>query len=256
MEVRLDFFFDEKKQATAAAQALARAHSNKKVVVFTDNEPDGVLERPLYKAALTAAGLKVVGDYTFPVGTTDFSSFITNAKSKGAQLVAGQMTPADGIALWKQLKSFKLRPHAAFLAKASDSAAWWKSLGRIAEGTLSEGFWSKAGTPKDALAKIMPTLGKKYAKSAPDLAASAVAYSAAKVLTDAIAAADSTDPEKINDAIGKTDADTLAGHVKFDPHTHTSITQYYITQWQQGKLVQVLPSTPGVTYEQPTQGLA
>ena len=45
------------------------------------------------------SGLDVFGDYTFPVGTTDFSSFINDAKSKGAQLVAAQMVPPDGIVI-------------------------------------------------------------------------------------------------------------------------------------------------------------
>ena len=54
-----------------AAKALAAVKSNKKVVLFTDSQPDGVVERPLYEAAFKAAGLDVVGDYTFPVGTTE-----------------------------------------------------------------------------------------------------------------------------------------------------------------------------------------
>lgn len=75
------------------------ATSNKKVALFTDTEPDGVVERGLYKEAFAAAGLEIVGDYTFPVGTSDFSSFISDAKSKDADLVAGRMIPPDGIAL-------------------------------------------------------------------------------------------------------------------------------------------------------------
>ena len=105
-----DFFYDEQQQAADAAKALASVPSNKKVVLFTDNEPDGVVERPLYEAAFKADGLDVVGDYTFPVGTTDFSSFIADAKANGAQLLAGQMAPADGVALWKQLKSSGFHP--------------------------------------------------------------------------------------------------------------------------------------------------
>jgi ABC-type branched-subunit amino acid transport system substrate-binding protein len=72
--------------------------------------------RPAYEAAFKSHGLDVVGDYTFPAGTTDFSSFIANAKAKGAQLLAGQTDLADGVARWKQVKSLGLRPKAAFLA--------------------------------------------------------------------------------------------------------------------------------------------
>jgi branched-chain amino acid transport system substrate-binding protein len=249
-----DIFFDEQQQAADAARALASVPSNEKVVLFTDTEPDAVVERPLYEAAFKADGLDVVGDYTFPVGTTDFSSFIADAKAAGAQLLAGQMSPADGVALWKQLKSFSFRPQAAFVADASDASSWWQSLGGIAQDTLSEGYWSPSQASAAQLAKITPTLGRKYAGSA-GYASAAIGYAVAEVLTDAITKADSTNAAKLDKAISKTDAQTTAGLIKFNLFTHTATTPYYITQWQHGKLVQVQPLSAGVTLQLPTAGL-
>jgi branched-chain amino acid transport system substrate-binding protein len=249
-----DLFYDEQQQAADAAKALASVPSNKKVVLFTDNEPDGVVERPLYKAAFKADGLDVAGDYTFPVGTTDFSSFIADAKAKGAQLLAGQIVPADGVALWKQLKSSGLRPQAAFLANASDADYWWQSLGSVAQGTLSEGYWSPGQASPGQLAIINSTLGKKYAGN-PNYATAAVGYAVAEVLTGALARAGDAIPDKLNTAISQTDAQTAAGLIKFNQSTHTAITPYYITQWENGKLVQVQPLASGVTFEVPTAGL-
>jgi branched-chain amino acid transport system substrate-binding protein len=249
-----DFFFDENKQAAMAAQALAAVKSNKKVVLFTDSQPDGVVERPLYEAAFKAAGLDVVGDYTFPVGTTNYSSFIADAKAKGARLVAGQMTAADGVVLWKQLKSSALHPQAAFLADGSDADRWWQSLGTIAQDSLSGGFWSSSEATAAQLAKITPTLGKKYAND-PNYAPAAVAYAVAEVLTDAISRAGSIGPNKLNTAIGQSHVQTTAGLITFNPVTHTGVTPYYITQWQNGRLVQVRPPVSGVAYQQPTAGL-
>ena len=249
-----DLFYDEQQQAADAAKALASVPGNKKVVLFTDSEPDSVLERPLYKAAFKADGLDVVGDYTFPVGTTDFSSFIADAKADGAQLLAGQMAPADGVALWKQLKSFGFRPKAAFLAKASDADSWWQSLGSLAQGTLSDGCWSPSQASPGQLAAISATLGQKYAGN-PDYDAAALAYAVAQVLTDALAKAGSTNSGKLNTAISQTDTQTTAGLIKFNQFTHTATTPYYITQWQNGKLVQVQPLAPGVTLGVPMAGL-
>jgi len=223
-----DLFYDEQQQATAAAKALATSAGNKKVVLFTDDEPDSVVERPLYEAALKADGLDVVGDYTFGVGTTDFSSFIADAKANGAQLVAGQLTPADGAALLKQLTSSGFRPKAAFLAGTSDAGYQPPSLGRLAQDTLSAGYWSPGQASPGQLAVISPTLGKKYSGS-PDYAPAALAYAVAEVLTDAIAAADSTSPAKLNTAIAHTDARTTAGQVTFNQVTHTAITAYHVT---------------------------
>ena len=87
-----DFFYDEQQQAADTAKALASVPGNKKVALFTDNEPDGVAERPVYQAAFKADGLDVVGDYTFPAGTTDFSSFIADAKARGRSCLPGRST--------------------------------------------------------------------------------------------------------------------------------------------------------------------
>ena len=249
-----DLFYDEQQQAADAAKALASAPGNKKVALFTDSEPDSVVERPLYEAAFKADGLDVVGDYTFPAGTTDFSAFIADAKAAGAQLLAGQMAPADGAALWKQLKSSGLQPKAAFLANASDAGNWWQSLGSLAQDTLSDDYWSPSQASPAQLATITPTLGKRYAGN-PDYAAAAVAYAVAQVLTGALAKAGSASPGRLNTAIAQTDAQTTAGLIKFNQSTHTAITPYYITQWQSGTLVQVQPLAPGVTFRVPAAGL-
>jgi branched-chain amino acid transport system substrate-binding protein len=250
-----DMFYDEQQQAADAAKALASVPSNKKVVLFTDNEPDAVVERPLYEAAFTADGLHVVGDYTFPVGTTDFSSFISDAKAAGAQLLAGQMAPSDGMLLWKKLKSSGYRPQAAFLASASDADSWWQSLGSLAQGTLSEGYWSPSQASAAQLAKVARTLGKKYAGSA-NYASAAMGYAVAEVLTDALAKAGSTKAGKLDTAISRTDTQTTAGRIRFNQFTHAATTPYYVTQWQNGKVVQVQPLAPGVTFQVPVAGLS
>jgi branched-chain amino acid transport system substrate-binding protein len=248
-----DLFYDERQQAQDAARALASVPGGKRVALFTDNEPDSVVERPLYEAAFRANGLDLVGDYTFPAGTTSFSSFFADAKAKGAQLMAGQMDQADGVTLWKQLQSSGYRPKSAFLAGASDDGSWWQSLGHLAQDTLSEGYWSPGQASPGQLAAIA-TLGKKYAASQ-DYDTAAIAYAVAEVLTDALARAGSTSPGSLNTAISQTDARTTAGLIKFSLTTHTAVTPYYVTQWQNGKLVQVRPLASGATFEVPAGGL-
>ena len=62
------------------------------------------------------------------------------------------------------------------------------------------------------------------------LAPAAVGYAVAEVLTDALAAAGSTNPAKLNTAIAHTDARTTAGLVTFNQLTHTAITAYHVTR--------------------------
>lgn len=248
-----DVFFDEKQQATHAITGLVKADSNKKVAFFTDNEPDGVAERPLYMKAAEASGLTVVGDYTFPVGTTDYSSFVRDAKSRGADLVLAQMIPPDGIALWKQMKSLGFKPAAAFVAKASAGKAWPAALGPVAEGTLSDDFWSPA-TGRANSQELNQTLGKQYPNNLADLNIAVLGYTVSAIVTDAIKAADSTDPAKVNAALGKTDGDYPLGHIAFGD-THTASTPYLLTQWQNGSSVVVVPKTAGAALQHPIKGL-
>lgn len=249
-----DLFFDEQEQAKTVMAGLAKAASNKKVAIFTDNEPDGVAEQPLFRAAAEAAGLTVVGLYSFPVGTTDFSSFVNDAKSKGAELVAGQMIPPDGIALWKQMKALGFAPKQAFVAKAATNGGWPQALGNTAEGTLTEAFWS-AKTGKANSAQLVSTLGKTFESSFADLNIAVLGYTVANVVTDSISAAGSTDGTAVNAAIGKTDKDFPLGRIKFDDK-HTAVTPYLLMQWQGGNLVQIQPALDGVTLQDPAKGLS
>jgi branched-chain amino acid transport system substrate-binding protein len=223
-----DLFYDEQQQAADAAKALATAAGNKKVVLFTDNEPDSVVERPLYEAAFRAAGLDVVGDYTFGVGTTSFSASIADARADGAQLVAGQLAPADGVVLSKQLTSSGFRPRAAFLTGASDAGYSWQPPAGLTGDRLAGAYWSPGQASKGQLALISPTLGQEYSGS-PSYATAAVGYAVAEVLTDALAAAGSAKPGKLNTAIAHTDALTTAGLITFSQVTHTATTAYHVT---------------------------
>lgn len=247
-----DMFFDEKEQAEGAAATVAGIESNKKVAVFTDTEPDGVVERPIYIAALEAQGLEVVGDYTFPPGTTDFSGFVNDAEGKGAELVVAQMVPPDGIALWKQMKGLGFAPQGAFVAKAAATQAWSDALGPLAEGTLSETFWATDIGDPETSKHIQETLGTKI-DNASNLSFAVFSFTAAEVLVDGISAAGSTDPEKVNTAIGKTDQEYALGKIAFTDHAVA--TPLSVTQWQGGNTVSVDPLQEGATLQAPPAGL-
>jgi len=246
-------FFDENEEAKNAMTGLAKANSNKKVAIFTDNEPDGVAQRPLFKQAAAAAGLDVVGDYSFPVGTTDYSSFTSDAKAKGAELVCATMIPPDGIALWKQMKASGFAPAQAFVAKASVGGSWTQALGDIAEGTLTEAFWSPE-SGKGNSAQIEASLKKTFPDSFSDLNIAVLGYTVANIVTDGLKAAGSTDPAQLNAAIKKTDKDYAPGHIKFGD-SNTATTPHLLMQWQGGKVVPIIPPVPGVSLEDPAKGL-
>lgn len=247
-----DFFFNENDQARLAFQGAAMANTNRKVALFTDTEADGVVERTLFKQAGAAAGFTIAGDYSFPVGTSDFSSFITDAKSKGAEVVVAQMVPPDGIAMVKQMKALGFAPKFILVEKAADTPAWVPALGPLAEGTAHQLFWSEAKHYPGSSA-LEATLGKKF-PDVGDLGFAVAAYSAAEIVGDAITSAGSTASAQVNAEIKATDKTYPFGPIKFGSD-HTDSTPLALAQWQKGSSAQILPSVSGVTLEVPPPGL-
>ena len=79
--------------------------TNKRVVLFTDTDPDGITMGKLWAPNAPKYGYKVVAHESFPEGTTDFSSYIQAAQSAHAEVLIAQMIPPDAAALWKQMKA-------------------------------------------------------------------------------------------------------------------------------------------------------
>ncbi len=247
-------FFDEHEQAANFMKVLASAPSNKKVALFTDTEPDGKVELPLYESAAEAAGLEVVGSYTFPPDTTDFSSFIAEAKSAGAELIMAQVIPPAAIALVKQVKSLKYTPQALAISKGADTAAFTEALGPISNGTVMDEQFLPGKYPgsqefDDAMS------GKLGDPVSIDFAA--LGYAAAQTLFQAIEEAESTDPDAINEALASLSMTTILGPVKFnEEHVNSTPMKYAITQWVNGgELAYIEPPLDGAKLEVPPGGL-
>lgn len=247
-------FFDEHEQAANFMKVLASAPSNKKVALFTDTEPDGKVERPVYAAAAEAEGLEVVGDYTFPPDTTDFSSFIAEAKSAGAELIMAQVIPPAAIALVKQIKSLKYTPQVVAISKGADTAAFPEALGPISNGTVMDEQFLPGKYPgsEEFNEAMSPKLGDPVSV---DFAA--LGYAAAQILFQAIEEAESTDPDAVNEALANLSMTTILGPVKFnEDHVNSTPMKYAITQWVNGgELAYIEPSLDGAKLEAPPSGL-
>ena len=96
----------------------------------------------LWTANAPKFGYTIVAHETFPVGTTDFSKYVADAKAKGAQVLIAQMIPPDAIALWKQMKAAGYQTQVAVCEKCSYNSDWGKALGKVANGTLVADVWS------------------------------------------------------------------------------------------------------------------
>jgi len=232
-----DIFGDELVMYRQQLLTIDMVQSNKKVALFTDNTPDGVIGNGLWKKNAPAMGYTIVVDGTFPVGTNDFGDMIRRAKEASADIVLSQMLPPDAIGLWKQMRALGYKPKAAFFEKGGEPVEWWQANGQAGQGTMVAGFWHPSlpfPGAKELKERFEKERGQTYSEHIVDW------YTAGRVMMDAIERAGSLDPKAINAEMAKTDKVYEVGRVKYN-EDHYFALPTFMTQWQNGKIEIVYP---------------
>ncbi len=235
-----DIFFDEPDLGSAPFRMIAdlALDTDKKIAVLHENGPDGqVVGGKVWPGLAKDNGFEVVSNSSFPVDSTQFSSAIHEGQANGADIVLTMAIPPQAVAIRKQMASAGYKPKIIIMEKGAEPDQFGQALGDLADGVMVGGYWDPsfpfpgaAGLAKDFEAETKQTSSQHIADT----------YAAAQVLLDAIAAAGSTDADKVTAAIAKTDKTYVVGPVKFDEN-HTSKLPIVEMQWQGGKQVIVWP---------------
>lgn len=250
-----DVFFDENQMTDTQFQAADLVETNKRVALFTDQEEDGIVMGGLWADKAADFGYEIVYQAQFPVGNTNFSSQVAEAKAADADVVIAQVIPPDGIAMLKEFKAQNYVPELVFLEKAGNTGGYPELSDGLADGTLAAN-WFAEGWGLDREQEFIDAFSGELGGVNSDLGTIVYGYSIAKVLLDAISTAGSLDAEAINEAIGQTDATYPAGQIAFGDD-HTAAMPAVQTQWVGNDMVLVLDAegsaaTPIVV---PTPGL-
>ena len=220
------------------ALADRNVQTNKKLALWHDNGPDGqAVGGNIWPALAKEFGYEVVQNAEFPVDNSQFTSIIGEAKSKGAEIVLVDAITPQAIAIRKQMAAAGYTPKVINIEKGAEPVQFAEALGKLSDGVLVGGYWDPS-FPYPGAADLAKAFESETKLSSSQHIADS--YTAAQVLLDAIAAAGSTDPEKINAAIAKTDKTYVVGPIKFDEN-HTAKLPIVSLQWQGGKPVIVWP---------------
>ncbi len=235
-----DIFFDELEMTERQFQTMDMVESNKKVALFTDTDPDGVVMGGLWEEKSPKFGYEIVSRANFPIGTAEYSDFIRQAQEAEAEIVIAQMLTPDSIALWQQMQDLGYKPKAAFFEKGAEPVVWWEAHGEAAQGTMVAGYWHpKLSYPgaKALREQFEAESGELYSQHIADT------YTAAKVLLNAIEQTGNLDKEAVNKAIGETNGIYVAGPIRFTegPNKHAATLSIFMLQWQNGNLEIVYP---------------
>lgn len=237
-----DFFFAASDLAKGAFQWPTDLgidkQTNMTYVVSVDNTPDGSLFVKQIEAAGKAAGWTLALTEMHPSNSTQFGSLIDKLKAVRADYIIVLGDTPEHIALRKQMDAAGYQPKILCLMRGAQLQQFADALGSLADGVVMESYWLPE-MPYPGAAALGARFLKESGKGISQILG--LEYTATQIILESIAKADSTDPQKIADAIGSTDGTYVGGPVKFAAD-HTSVTPLFFTQWQNGKSIIIWPS--------------
>jgi branched-chain amino acid transport system substrate-binding protein len=165
------------------------------------------------------SGWEVLEQEAYPTGTSDFSSALMKARSKGAQVIMPIFDmPQSGI-LVKQWKSMDVPAlMAGFISPLAGTDAWKTFDGKIG-GAINCIFEMGSAIASDKLPKSVEFYSKYkkiYGKELQAGHGPAPAYESVYILAEAIERAGSLDPDAVAAQVKKTDRMGIMGRIRFD----------------------------------------
>jgi branched-chain amino acid transport system substrate-binding protein len=189
---------------------------------------------------LKKAKLQLALDEKYSTNASDFSVLLSRIKSSNVDvvLVAGHET--EVLNFIRQAKSLGVNPKFYSFTVGVPSADFRHALGKDANGASGMTAWLPSSTLKDKWFGDAEQFAKAYkAKFGydPDYHAAA-GVAAVEAFVNAIEAAGSLDPNKVRDALAKSNFESLYGKIAFNDKGQISLPQIVI-QIQNDQVVEV-----------------
>lgn len=227
--------------ADVLKQMVAAGTIGKKVAMVNVADAFGIelanAARPIFKEA----GLEIVYDKSYPLGTQDLSPVIKGAKDANPDAFVAWSYPPDTFGLTEQAKIQGLNTKAFYVAVATAFPAFGGKFGKSAEGILGAG----GVNADDPQWKAYVEAHKKATGKAPDSWASPVAYATYQILEQAIEAVGTKDRKAVTAYIKSNTFNTVIGPVTYKNQNNEAY--WTVGQWQNGQFVGVASTgRPGV----------
>ncbi len=197
---------------------------------------------------LPKAGLKVLDHIRFNPDTTDFTPIFNSIEGKHPDLISTGISHV-GVQPTVQWHDQQVPIPMAGQSSQATTSTFWKDTNGAAEGVIT----ASAAAPGVALTPNTVAFSAAYEKRFGSSPAydGYTSYDMVHVIAEAIKAAGSTDPDKMVEALEKTDWVGTVGRVQFygrnDEFTHAlkygpGLVTGVALQWQDGKQVTIWPA--------------
>jgi branched-chain amino acid transport system substrate-binding protein len=201
-----------------------------------------------YLDCLPKAGLAVLDHIRFNPDTTDFTPIFNQIERKHPDVIITGISHV-GVQPTVQWHDQQVPIPMAGQSSQATNGTFWKDTNGAAEGVITR----STGGPGVALTPRTIAFTNAYTKryGLPPAYCGYSSYDMVYVIADAIKRAGSTDPDKLVDALEKTDYVGTSGRLQFygrgDPFTHSvkygpGLAPGAIFQWQNGKQVAIWPA--------------
>lgn len=180
-----------------------------------------------FAGPFTKRGGKVLKQIFPPLGTNDFSPYLTDIKSISPPATYNFMPGTDAVRYMQQYDQFGLKKTTAFCGFALIDSLALKNVGRAALGIITTTTYTDTvDNPENK--KFAPAYHDRF-KIWPDYF-SDYGYVAAKVIDEAVKAVDgdTSNKDKLAEAMVKVKFDAPRGPFRFDPKTHNPIQNVYV----------------------------
>jgi branched-chain amino acid transport system substrate-binding protein len=227
--------------------SLPAAKRPKTAAYATVNDPFTQPQIPVAQKILEGAGVKTVLSKVFPAEVTDFTPIASQVASTHAQLVVlGSVDVPTVSAFTHAFVQQHFNPQAFIATAGPDQGTQFvKAVGAGNEnGIFVPNGWYGGFKKADSQQMVKEYIAK-YGGTPSDVNADvAEAYSVGQVVTQAVDATHSLSNSKITAYLhsGAT-FDSVQGPVKFDSLGENTAQKTLTFQWQNGTLVQALPSS-------------
>jgi len=182
-----------------------------------------------FKGPYVAKGGKVLKEIWPPLGTTDFSPYLVDIKSINPPVTYDFMPGADAVRFIQQYHEFGLKEKIPLTGFTIIDSLMLNALGKAAPGVISATTYTdtvdnpesrKFVTDYQARYKVLPDIFSDYG------------YVAARAVHEALKMTDgdTSDKDKLADAMSKIAFNAPRGPFRMDPATHNPIQNIYICQ--------------------------
>lgn len=223
----------------ALADILTDQHEagtiNNDVAVISVADGFGIDLITAARQSFADAGINLVYDVTYPVGTTDFTPMLNEAAASGADTFVAFSYPPDTFALTQQAQVAAYNPKVLYMGVGVGFPVYAANNGDKIEGIMSLGG---IDVTNEAVMEYRAR-HTEFIGQAPDWWGSVVTYNSLQMLEEAIRRR-GLDREAVSEELSTGTFETVLGEVKLEDNQLRTL--WFGGQWQDGNFVAVAPS--------------